>query len=282
MSRYTLLAAAVLLATVLVVGPVVGRAEDTDEASLAGPQTVAPNQGVAVLASSPPVSPEESTTEADRGPNIGGRIVLPPRSGGADGPVAQEDQGDPVADADETAAGAAGQVRPAVAGLGGPTRPKPVPWYRSGAVSLVIVLGAVAGVAVLVRRLVPSVRAMNGGAIEVLGRNHLSPKQSLALVRIGRRVLLLGVTAERLSTLCEIDEADEVAEILLRAPQGRSARDGLGRAGFDAMLNNAATGFDEEAGDPGELRRGSSERLTQVKGKLQGLLGKLQALEKSS
>jgi flagellar biosynthetic protein FliO len=146
-------------------------------------------------------------------------------------------------------------------------------------VSLFIVLAAVAGVALLVRRLVPSVRAMSGGTIEVLGRNHLSPKQSLALVRVGRRVLLIGVTAERLSMLCEIDDADEVADLLVRSSGRQSVSGETDGAGFDRVLDDAAAGFADRATEPTELVHGSSGRLVQLRGELRGLLGRLKALQ---
>ncbi|MCP4248211.1 MAG: flagellar biosynthetic protein FliO, partial [bacterium] len=76
-------------------------------------------------------------------------------------------------------------------------RSESVPWYRNGMMSLVIVLGLIGAVAVVVRRFVPSVRNMNSGAIEIIGRHALAPKQSIALVRVGRRLLLVGITAER-------------------------------------------------------------------------------------
>jgi len=153
-----------------------------------------------------------------------------------------------------------------------PLGTKPVAWYRSGMVSLVVVLAAVGGVALLFRRFVPSVRAMSGGTIEVLGRNHLSPKQSLTLVRVGRRVLLIGVTGERLSRLCEIDDPDEVAELLVRQTPAT-------RGSFDRVLTAAASGFGEPRDGPGELIHGSSQRLTDARGQLQGLLGRLKGLQ---
>jgi flagellar biosynthetic protein FliO len=160
---------------------------------------------------------------------------------------------------------------------------EPVSWYRSGLTSLVIVLAAIAGVTLLVRRLLPSMRNVSGGVVEILGRNHLSPKQSLALVRIGRRLLLVGITPERLSTLCEIDEPQEVADLLGRAP--RRANEG---ENFDELLSGAARVFEEaEAASPRSRAhdstmpelRSSYGRLNQAKGQLQGLLSKLKALQ---
>jgi flagellar biosynthetic protein FliO len=138
------------------------------------------------------------------------------------------------------------------------------------------VLAVIAGVAWLVRRLVPSVRRLNGGVIEVLGRNHLAPKQSLALVRVGRRVLLIGVTAERLTTLCQIDEPEELAELLVGASAGRST---AGADRFDHLLGEAADGFDDAGRGLDETVPGRSEPLERARGRVQGLLSRLRALQ---
>jgi Flagellar biosynthesis protein, FliO len=52
-----------------------------------------------------------------------------------------------------------------------------------------LVLAACGGVAVAVRRLGPRAAA---GAVQVVGRVSLSPKHSVYLLRVGRRVLLVG------------------------------------------------------------------------------------------
>ena len=152
----------------------------------------------------------------------------------------------------------------------------PTPWYRSGLMSLVVVLAAIAGVVLLVRRLVPSMRRMTGDVVEILGRNHLSPKQSLALVRIGRRLLLVGVTPERLNTLCEINEPQEVADLLSRA-----ARRPNNGENFDEALSGAEAGFDRSAPQVSELTSGPSAQLQRATGQLQGLLGRLRSMQEN-
>lgn len=52
--------------------------------------------------------------------------------------------------------------------------------------------------------------------IEVLGHAPLDPRHSLQLVRVGQRILMLGVSADRLECLGEITDATE-AEVLLGA-----------------------------------------------------------------
>lgn len=51
-------------------------------------------------------------------------------------------------------------------------------------------------------------------AVEVLGRTHLDPRRYLALVRIGRRLILVGVTPDGMAPITEINDEREIAEIL--------------------------------------------------------------------
>ncbi len=171
----------------------------------------------------------------------------------------------------------AGDVR----GAGGPRqtvarqRTTTVPWYRSGMVSLGVVLAAIAGVALLFRRLVPSVRSAAGGGIEVLARNHLSPKQTLALVRVGRRMVLVGVTPERMTSLCEIDDPQEVSELLGAASKKRPAATD---AGFDLALSEAVAGYESPPAELAVPTVEASARLVEAKGRLHGLMARLKAL----
>ena len=59
------------------------------------------------------------------------------------------------------------------------------------------------------------------GALEVLSRTSLSSKQSLVLVRMGRRLLLLGVTGDEMITLCVVEDPDQVATMVGEVASGR-------------------------------------------------------------
>jgi flagellar biosynthetic protein FliO len=163
--------------------------------------------------------------------------------------------------------------------VGGAWKRESAPWYRSGLLSLAAVLVVIAAAAYLIRKLVPSVRMFNGGAIEILGRSHLTPKQSLALVRVGRRVLVIGVSVERLTTLCEIGEAEEVAELLVHSAGRRSGSPRGADAPFDELLGEAAVEFEERPRDLRETVPGRSEPLDRARGKLRGLIGRLKTMQ---
>lgn len=90
------------------------------------------------------------------------------------------------------------------------------PWYRSGLVALMIVLGVVWVAYWAVRRWMPSVRAAESSVLRIVARTTLAPKQHLALIRVGRQFVLIGVSPDRVDRLCVIDDAADVSELALR------------------------------------------------------------------
>jgi flagellar protein FliO/FliZ len=79
-------------------------------------------------------------------------------------------------------------------------------------VSLGVVLAVMAGAAAVLRRSgvvgrVPAGRrgTRRGGAVEVIARHGLSRTASLAIVRLGERALVLGVTEHQVTLLTEVD-----------------------------------------------------------------------------
>lgn len=70
----------------------------------------------------------------------------------------------------------------------------------------------------LIKRWVPGGRQLFASpAIEVLGRTHLDPQRYLALIRVGRRLLVVGVSPDEMHPLSEIIEAEEVSDLLATA-----------------------------------------------------------------
>jgi flagellar biogenesis protein FliO len=83
-------------------------------------------------------------------------------------------------------------------------------WWGSLA-SLAAVLGMIVLGARLWKKHGPLGRpGLPGEALEVLGRRILDPRQSIYLVRLGSRILVLGATPAGLSTLSEITDPVEV------------------------------------------------------------------------
>lgn len=89
--------------------------------------------------------------------------------------------------------------------------------------SLAIVLGLFAGLVWLLRR--------SGGkatgqlpeeVFSLLGRTTLGPRQNIMLARCGRRILVLAVSPNTTSTLAEITDPDEVADLAAQCGNGGS------------------------------------------------------------
>src|SRR5262245_43366917 len=86
------------------------------------------------------------------------------------------------------------------------------------------VLGAMAGGVALLRRFLgSSPRFAAGGAIAVLARRSVGPRQDLLLVEAGGRRFLIGATRERLTTLGEFQNADEPPEDGAQASRERES-----------------------------------------------------------
>jgi flagellar biogenesis protein FliO len=87
---------------------------------------------------------------------------------------------------------------------------------------LAAVLGTIGLVAWLLRKwAVGGGRLGTTGAINVLARHYLSSKQSLCLVRLGRRAVLLGITPEHISAVADLGDSDESAAFIAGIERGR-------------------------------------------------------------
>ena len=100
--------------------------------------------------------------------------------------------------------------------------------------SLAIVLGLFFGVVWLSRRALPkSAGGLSSDVVEVLGRTAMGNRQTLQLIRVGNRLLLVSVTSTGANTLTEVTDPHEVQELLDRCngvssePTSNSFRDVL-------------------------------------------------------
>ena len=116
-------------------------------------------------------------------------------------------------------------------------RPEPGPGIGGFMVGSFAVLGLLGGSFLLLRRFGRNSRFLAGaGAIKVLARKPLTPKQEIFLVEVGTKVFMIGSTRDHLSTLGEISSPDEVAVLRANLPERKddsrrefhqSLRDGL-------------------------------------------------------
>lgn len=91
-------------------------------------------------------------------------------------------------------------------------------WGRTlGALALVVVLIFVARM--MLKRFGP-VSGAGSRVLDVLASSTVSPRQQLLLVRVGRRVVLVGRSPAAMATLSEVTDPEEVAELVEAASAG--------------------------------------------------------------
>lgn len=130
------------------------------------------------------------------------------------------------------------------------TKPESGGWLRSVG-SLIAVVGLIVLLAwgyrvVMTARGAGLMSGGRAGLVEVVSRTALSPRHSACLVRIGRRLVLIGVSAERLTPLDVISDPEQVSSLLGQAQRDRS--DSATRA-FKEDLSAQSRGFVEEPVD---------------------------------
>ncbi len=114
------------------------------------------------------------------------------------------------------------------------------------------------------------------GAVEVLGRVSVAPRQHVLLLKVGQRVLLVGESANGLRTLDTIADPEEVADVLTRVASRQS---NSATAGFSQMLSRFHGQFDEsaegkeEGGDSGEFM------VDRARDQVMNVLGRVRSMQ---
>lgn len=105
---------------------------------------------------------------------------------------------------------------------------------------LLCVLGLIFGAALFVRRIMPrSMRASGSSAINIVARQYLSSKQSLCLVQVGQRVVLVGLSGDKMTALSEITDREEIGELTAKMARHTPSS-------FSATLENLSSATDED------------------------------------
>ena len=143
---------------------------------------------------------------------------------------------------------------------------------------LVVVLAGIILLFWAARRFLPGMRRMAGNrAVEVLGRTYLSPRQSVTVVKLGRRILVIGQTADQLSPLASISDPEEVSELAgLCESSGRHSATTTFRKIFQRMDRE----YEEPAGgaaaaDASGASEVSAEDIDRVRDELRSLTDKV-------
>jgi flagellar biogenesis protein FliO len=148
------------------------------------------------------------------------------------------------------------------------------------------VLGALGVVIVLIfllrwaaRYVFPSVAGRSPSRlVEVLARSMLTPKQHVVLIRVGRRLIVVGDSGTQMTTLCEIADPDEVASLVgqLRDEKITAA------SGFGSLFGRFSRRFDasEEPDNPPlrEAEEPATDTEASARSELDGLRDRVRQL----
>ena len=113
----------------------------------------------------------------------------------------------------------------------------------------------------LMRKYVPAARGMFGaGTLKIVGRLHVAARQSILLVKVGDRFVMVGVTAGSMTALTEIRDPEEAKRLTEELAEQQGAAPGsfgraLSKAG-DAMAGESREAdVSEVKGELDEVRR---------------------------
>jgi len=170
-----------------------------------------------------------------------------------------------------------GQTTAAVSGPSATPTSSPMDIQRV-LMALALVLGAIFLLRWIGQRLLLKNGTLRGHkAIHVVSRSVLSPKQQVIMLRVGKRLIVVGDSGGQLNPLCEISDPDEVASLI-----GESHKEPA-EAGksFRAMFRRAEEPFTESPDAPPEEAPaiGLDEGAT-TREQINELMGKVQMMRK--
>ncbi len=160
-----------------------------------------------------------------------------------------------------------------------PRTPATNPWIRTtgSLLAVMALIGLLAwGYRVVAGngRLNMLARGRNPGLIEVVGRTTLSPRQSLCLVRVGPRLILLGVTNDSVNALDVVQDGALVAQLM---GQAAGARTDSNTAEFSRCLEREAQSYQPDASTPEESVAPEEDRILGIKAKLADTIARLRS-----
>jgi len=144
--------------------------------------------------------------------------------------------------------------------------------------------GALAGVVGLIGLLAWGYRALSQGQLSLVGRGRgqgliqvisrtpLSARQSLCLVRIGPRLVLIGQSGDALRALDVIDDADLVARL---SGWAASQRGNSSRQEFERCLQEQARDYGEDREVLDEWLTPPEQRVSEARRALDGVVARL-------
>jgi len=167
-----------------------------------------------------------------------------------------------------------------------PRRPEKPSKYSGGLsiwrsmLSLVLVLLLIVGGSFLLRRFMPSTnRFSKNSGLEVLARCAIGAKQSICLVKMGPRLVLIGLSPNHMAALDVVNDPEDIAMILGRIEA--SVPDSISRS-FGQYFRQESGQFNEKSDEqPPTLEKDDLAEVRQVhlaRHELSGLLEKVKGL----
>lgn len=137
---------------------------------------------------------------------------------------------------------------------------------------LVVVVACIYAAVYFIRRYVPAARTMfGGGVMKVVGRTYVSSRQSILLVKVGSKFVMVGVTGANLTALSEIADPEEVRKLTeeIAAQGGR----GMGDS-FKKALSREGKKY-AGATETGEAKSGGESALSGIRQELDAVRNKV-------
>jgi flagellar protein FliO/FliZ len=157
--------------------------------------------------------------------------------------------------------------------------------YERVIFALAIVVGLIFVTRWVSKKLFPgAVAARSTGAMKVMSRLVISPKQQLLMVQVGRRIVVVGDSGGNMAPVSEITDPDEVASLVAQLAEDKSIQ--LSR-GFGSLFNRASGGFDSPSNSdvveddvPASTDSPSAEEpaISDARGEISGLMDKVRLL----
>jgi flagellar biogenesis protein FliO len=126
----------------------------------------------------------------------------------------------------------------------------------------------------------PGAPGRASGALQVVSRLNIAPRQQVLLIRVGRRLVLIANSGTQMNPLCEIDDAEEAALLL-----GQTAveRQSSMTSSFNAVLTGEEKAFDEQLRPQQPTPEADPEEeaaLATTRDEISGLMEKVRGLSR--
>jgi flagellar biosynthetic protein FliO len=151
--------------------------------------------------------------------------------------------------------------------------------------ALAAVLGLIFAGVFIFRRLTQNARGGHAdrSVIRILSRNMIAPKQFVYLIKVGSRLLVVGVSPNHMTTLDAIDDPDEIARM---TGEMERQQPGSITSGFSQLFHRQADDYaadrigEQPDDDPESMDESGRRQWSQARGELHNLLDKVKSLSR--